>query len=1559
MKSLKFFVLFLLTPLLIKGQYLEDFSFPEKGYLENFVNDFNGVDWTMSPWPNSGTTVLLGRDIANYFKTTGDGVLEAIDLDVEVCWLSPSLDITGTASFTLDLSWVGYEAGSQADYINVEYTTNGGTSWTQIPNAVGGGTRTIEYSGASGPTTVTSTTVGASSITGPTLQIRVCVDNSSLTEITTLDNVSATNADVPGNGPTCDLVLNNVSTTNENCPGANDGTLTVTATTTNGPLTYSISGPVNRTNATGVFTNLPDGAYNVSVNDNSFPLGQCPASGSGTVLAGVDNTAPTASNPAPTTVECDSDIPAIDPSIVLDENDDCVVPCTTEPWINEFHYDNDGTDAGEFIEIAGPADLNLNIYEIYTYDGFNGQVDQIFALGGIIDNEQNGFGALSFNASGLQNQLEGLALVKNGTTVIEFLSYEGTIVAQNGPAQGLTSTDVGVEEPANQANNESLSRIGTGNTGSEFTFADQVATAGALNSNQAIVACPENFPVVAYVSETDNGAIGNAASPRVIVRTYSVTDASGNSTTVTHTINVIDDEDPVAVCQDVTVELNASTGTATSNPFATGALVSRTDNCGISGGISATGPSTLSCNHVGSYNQNIFVFDINGNSGTCTAQITVQSTNYSCNEPPVANCQNITVNADANCEGTAVAGDFNDGSSDPDSDPLTFSVSPVGPYALGITPVVLTVSDGQLTSTCNATITVVDATAPLAPTPPAALNVQCASDVPAPIDLTATDNCDGAITVSPTAQVTPGSCVNDIVMVRTWTFSDAAGNTSAVSQTITVLDDTAPVAPAPPADLNLQCASDVPAPVDLTATDNCDGTITVSPTVQVTVGACVNDFTVVRTWTFSDACGNTSSVSQTITVLDDTAPVAPAPPADLNLQCSSDVPAPVDLTATDNCDGTITVSPTAQVTVGACINNFVIVRTWTFTDACGNTSSVNQTITVLDDTAPVAPAPPADLNLQCASDVPAPVDLTATDNCDGAITVSPTVQVTVGACVNDFVMVRTWTFSDACGNTSSVSQTITVLDDTAPVAPTPPADLNLQCASDVPAPVDLTATDDCDGTITVSPTVQVTVGACVNDFTVVRTWTFSDACGNTSAVSQTITVLDDTAPVAPAPPADLNLQCASDVPASTALTATDNCDGAITVSPTVQTFPGTSVNDFVEVRTWTFTDQCGNTSSVSQTITVLDNTAPTVVCKDPVVSFNGESTLSIVPSDVFDDIASFDNCSGPVTYNDMSQSDFSCNDVGSIISVTVTAYDITGNVGSCTAYVTVDGLPCGLTNLEDGIGCPDGSSATYDAGTGAFTLTSDICSPGSIFQDEAAYVKYDFCGNGEIVVQVTDVSGNGWAGITMRESDAPGAKKVALYSNLTNFIRREFRFMDNSPANPHNIYRPNSPWLRIKRQGNKFIGHVSSNGSNWKKVFNFNIQMAPCIQMGLVVISNTPGDVVTGTFNPVWITGGGVLPLSIPQNDEQPAVASDLPQDFNVFPNPATEELNVDLSDYYGQQAQVAILNQLGQPIEQRQLDEVGSSPERFDLNALSSGTYFIRITTDQGDKVKRFLIVK
>ena len=224
-----------------------------------------------------------------------------------------------------------------------------------------------------------------------------------------------------------------------------------------------------------------------------------------------------------------------------------------------------------------------------------------------------------------------------------------------------------------------------------------------------------------------------------------------------------------------------------------------------------------------------------------------------------------------------------------------------------------------------------------------------------------------------------------MILTRTWTFTDACGNASALMQTITVEDTEAPTAPEVPMDLTVQC-DEIPAPEVLTATDNCgDEIIGVLEEVE-TEGDCPNSFVLTRTWTFTDECGNVSQSTQTITVEDTEAPNAPANPEDVQVQCATDVPAAEVLTATDNCSDPITGVLIEEGIAGDCPNNFVITRTWIFTDECGNVSQSTQTVTVEDTEAPNAPANPEDVQVQCATDVPVAEVLTATDNCSDPIT---------------------------------------------------------------------------------------------------------------------------------------------------------------------------------------------------------------------------------------------------------------------------------------------------------------------------------------------------------------------------------------------------------------------------------------------------------------------------------------------------------------------------------------------------------------------------------------------
>jgi glucose/arabinose dehydrogenase len=395
-----------------------------------------------------------------------------------------------------------------------------------------------------------------------------------------------------------------------------------------------------------------------------------------------------------------------------------------------------------------------------------------------------------------------------------------------------------------------------------------------------------------------------------------------------------------------------------------------------------------------------------------------------------------------------------------------------------------------------------------------------------------------------------------------------------------------------PTDLTLECSSELDINNEFanwlsgfSGTVGC-GTANLTNDSEGLQSNCGNTFSEEVTFTLSDGCGNEISKTATFSIVDTSAPTAPTAPEDATYECIDEVPVAAELTATDNCDGDITATGTDSVdTTNPC--EVIITRTWTFTDSCNNESSVSQIITVADTTAPAIPTAPEAATYQCLDEVPAAAELTATDNCDGDVTVIGTDSVdNTNPC--EVIITRTWTFTDSCNNASSVSQIITVADITAPTAPTAPDAATYECINEVLASAELTATDNCDGDITVIGTDSVdTTNPC--EVIITRTWTFTDSCNNESSISQIITVADTTAPQWDNPPNNLNISCSENITEQFVFwlnsfnAIPDNCSNV------------TQSNDNVdfdlecgETRTVTFTlsDDCGNTNSVSADFTI-------------------------------------------------------------------------------------------------------------------------------------------------------------------------------------------------------------------------------------------------------------------------------------------------------------------------------------------------------------------------------------
>ncbi len=208
----------------------------------------------------------------------------------------------------------------------------------------------------------------------------------------------------------------------------------------------------------------------------------------------------------------------------------------TNVFINEIHYDNTGTDAGEAIEVAGPAGTDLTGWSIVLYNGAGGAPYDTDALSGVIPNQQNGFGtvSLSYPVNGIQNgSPDGIALVNASNVVVQFLSYEGAFTAVGGPANGMVSTDIGVSENGSEPVGQSISLSGSGQVYEDFTWnPPATATFNAINTGQSFGT---------GVSLSINDVTVTEGNSGLVTATFAVTLSSSTHSGVTFDISTQDD----------------------------------------------------------------------------------------------------------------------------------------------------------------------------------------------------------------------------------------------------------------------------------------------------------------------------------------------------------------------------------------------------------------------------------------------------------------------------------------------------------------------------------------------------------------------------------------------------------------------------------------------------------------------------------------------------------------------------------------------------------------------------------------------------------------------------------------------------------------------------------------------------------------------------------------------------------------------------------------------------------------------------------------------------------
>ncbi|MEM7185977.1 MAG: HYR domain-containing protein, partial [Bacteroidota bacterium] len=536
-------------------------------------------------------------------------------------------------------------------------------------------------------------------------------------------------------------------------------------------------------------------------------------------------------------------------------------------------------------------------------------------------------------------------------------------------------------------------------------------------------------------------------------------------------------------------------------------------------------------------------------------------------------------------------------------------------------------------------------------------------------------------------------------------FAIGAGLSTVPFADIAIVDTTPPVITCP-ANATVECGGDTsPAATGTaTATDNIDP----SPTITFSdssVAGCGNTETITRTWTATDAAGNSASCTQTITVVDTTNPTV-TPPADATVECGDDTSPTGTGTATgaDGCGGVTITFTDASVT--ACGLTETITRTWTATDDCGNSSSADQIITVVDTTDPTVTAP-ADVTVECG-DSTAPADTgtaTGSDTC-GGVTIT-FADSSAPACGNTETITRTWTATDDCGNSAIAVQTITVVDTTNPTIVCPANITVNNTAGTCGAVVTYTppvGSDTC-GTSTTIQIAGLGSGATFPVGSTTETYEVTDDCGNVETCSFTVTVLDVEDPAISCPG---NITVSNDagscdaVVTWTAPVGTDNCPGPVTTSTHN---PGDTFPVGTTTVTYTVTDASGNTAMCSFDVTVNDTEDPAITCPGNITVGNDAGSCDAVVT--WTAPVGTDNCPGPVTTSTHNPGD--TFPVGTT-TVTYTVTDASGNTAMCSFDVTVNDTedptivcPANITVSNDPGDC--GAIVTYTAPVGTDNCT--------------------------------------------------------------------------------------------------------------------------------------------------------------------------------------------------------------------------------------------------------------
>lgn len=835
-----------------------------------------------------------------------------------------------------------------------------------------------------------------------------------------------------------------------------------------------------------------------------------------------------------------------------------------------------------------------------------------------------------------------------------------------------------------------------------------------------------------------------------------VTDQAGNSSSCTFDFNTVDLIPPTVSCPSPndTIYVDQNCDAVVPNYITQTSVM---DNCSPPSITQSPAPQDLL--GVGIHTVRIDIEDDGGNMDSCFVELTVLDT-----IAPMVTCSSIVViNLDSLCQAEvpdfSATGDVSFSDNCVADTNLIYDQSPAaGDFfaGVGMDSVLITVTDSSgNASSCQIMIDLVDQINPEISCIDSSLTVALDSNCQYVVqdflfNVSVFDNCDTAVVVDQFPSI--GDTITGFgPQVITMTATDASQNSSVCSFTLEVEDQTAPVIACPAAQdtvyLDAMCEATVPDYVtSLVVDDNCGvDTVFQNPLAGDNIGTGSHTIVIEA----EDESGNGSSCTVTLAVLDTIPPMVSCDPDTLYLgpACEATLPDYLSLASVDdNCDTTFTTDQSPAM--GTIIDSAGIYNVLlSFTDQSGNTGTCNVEVLVVDTIPPTINCPATVtlvLDFNCQAIVGDYTGAATTDdNCAGPLTVTqnPAPGFTIIGVGSQTVFLEV---EDGSGNTANCSFSVVTTDTLPPSLTCPIASdtiyVNDVCEALVPDYVAMVSASDTCGlaSLTQDSVAGELIGLGVHTVTV----TAEDNSGNTSTCVIELTVLDTLAPMVFCQNDTIQLDgnCEAMLPDYlTGAMVSDNCDTTFSsaqmpASGTVISSPGT-VGVTIE-----FTDSSGNTDSCSFEVTFTDSIAPSLTC----------------PATITLDLGS--NCSTTLAdYRGAALVDDACDSVfimtqsppaGTIIfgsgtqTVTITAEDVSGNVGSCSfSVVTQDITPPVVT-------CPSGPDTLYvdssceaimpDYATGSAT---DNCGVASVSQSIQAG---DIVGPGSFNIRLlaTDINGN-------------------------------------------------------------------------------------------------------------------------------------------------------------------------------------------------------------------------